>query len=85
VLIEGFASAGVPFENEDENLLPCIEEAVKKGIVVVIGTSCPSGGAEPEIYEVGVRALRAGAISAGKLTREAVMTKLMLGIPVCKA
>jgi L-asparaginase len=85
VLIEGFGSAGVPFENDDENLLPCIEEAVKRGIIVVIGTACPSGGATPEHYEVGVRALRAGAISAGKLTREAVMVKLMLGIPIWSA
>jgi hypothetical protein len=61
ILIEGFGSAGVPFENEDENLLPCIEEAVSKGITIVLGTSCPSGGAEPEVYEVGLRALRAGA------------------------
>ena len=82
VLLEGYGSAGVAFEYEDENLLPCIEEAVKKGIVVIIGTSCPSGGAAPEVYEVGVRTLRAGAVSAGKLTREAVMVKLMLGIPI---
>ena len=82
ILLEGFGAAGAPFENEEENLLPCIEEAVKRGIIVVMGTSCPSGGAAPEVYEVGVRALRAGAVSAGKLTREAVMIKLMLGIPV---
>lgn len=82
VLIEGYGSAGVPFEREDENLLPCIEEAVRKGIIIVIGTSCPSGGAEPEVYEVGVRALRAGAVSAGKLAREAVMIKLMFGMPI---
>ncbi|MCL1875745.1 MAG: asparaginase [Synergistaceae bacterium] len=82
ILIEGYGSAGVPFEKEDENLLPCIEEAVKKGIIIVIGTSCPSGGAEPEVYEVGVRALRAGAVSAGKLAREAVMIKLMFGMPI---
>jgi L-asparaginase len=82
ILIEGFGSAGVPFENEDENLLPCVEEAVKKGIIVVLGTSCPSGGAEPEVYEVGLRALRAGALSAGMLTREAVMIKLMLGMSI---
>jgi len=85
IFIEGYGSAGVPFENDDLNLLPCIEEAVKKDIIVVIGTSCPNGGATPEFYEVGVRALRAGAISAGKLTREAVMIKLMLGIPICSA
>ena len=85
MLIEAFGSAGVPFEKDEENLLLCIEEAVKKGIVVVMGTSCPSGGATPELYEVGVRALRAGAISAGRLTREAVMVKLMLGIPIWSA
>ena len=84
ILIEGYGSGGVPFEGNETNLLPCIEEAVKRGIVVVLGTSCPSGGADPEVYEVGVRALRAGAVSAGELTREAVMIKLMLGIPICK-
>jgi len=82
ILLEGYGSAGVAFEYDDENLLPCIEEAVKRGIVVVIGTSCPNGGATPEVYEVGVRALRAGAVSAGDLTREAVMVKLMLGLPI---
>jgi L-asparaginase len=82
ILLEGYGSAGVAFEYDDENLLPSIEKAVKKGIIVVIGTSCPSGGAAPDIYEVGVRTLRAGAISAGELTREAVMVKLMLGIAI---
>ena len=82
ILLEGYGSAGVAFEYDDENLLPIIEEAVKRGITVVIGTSCSSGGATPEVYEVGVRTLRAGAISARELTREAVMVKLMLGIPI---
>jgi L-asparaginase len=85
ILLEGYGSAGVSFEYDDENLLPCIEEAVKNGIIVVVGTSCPSGGATPEVYEVGVRTLRAGAVSAGKMTRETVMVKLILGIPICKA
>jgi len=85
ILLEGFGSGGVPFEGGETNLLPCIEEAINRGIVVVLGTSCPSGGANLEVYEVGVRALRAGAVSAGELTREAVMIKLMFGIPICKA
>lgn len=80
VVLEGLGGGGVPFDGDEENLLPCIDRAVKENITVVLGTGSPFGGTHPDQYEVGVRALRAGAISAGSLTREALIVKLILGI-----
>ena len=42
----------------------------------------PFGGTDPAVYEVGRRALDLGVLSARNMTREALMSKLMLLLPV---
>jgi L-asparaginase len=80
IVIEGLGLGGVPFEGE--NLLPSIVKAVKSKICVVIRSTSLFGGADLSRYEVGARALKAGVLSAGLMTREALITKLMFLLPV---
>jgi len=77
VLIEGFGSGGVPFR-EKGNLLPAIEELIASDITVAITTQVPCEGVDLPRYEVGKKALDAGALSCDDLTSEAALVRLML-------
>ncbi|MDN5311485.1 MAG: L-asparaginase [Thermoanaerobacteraceae bacterium] len=77
VLIESFGSGGVPFR-EPRNLLPAIQELISSGITVAVTTQVPFEGVNLSLYEVGVKALEAGAISMGDMTREAALVRLMM-------
>jgi L-asparaginase len=81
VLIESFGSGGVPFR-EPRNLLPAIEELIASGITVAVTTQVPFEGVDLSLYEVGRRALEAGAVPTGDLTREAALVRLMMKIPL---
>ncbi|WP_422446330.1 asparaginase [Thermoanaerobacterium sp. DL9XJH110] len=81
VLIESFGSGGMPFR-EPRNLLPAIEELIASGITVAVTTQVPFEGVDLSLYEVGRRALKAGAVPAGDLTREAALVRLMMKIPL---
>ena len=80
VVLEGYGLGGVPFMGED--LLPAIGRGIAKGIPFVLRGQAPFGGADPAVYEVGRRALDLGVLSAQDMTREALMSKLMLLLPV---
>jgi L-asparaginase len=80
VVLEGYGLGGVPYMGE--NLLPSIEKGIGLGVPFVLRTQSPFGGTDPSIYEVGRKALDLGVISAGNMTREALMTKLMLLLPL---
>ncbi|MDR2137638.1 MAG: asparaginase [Synergistaceae bacterium] len=80
VVLEGYGLGGVPYMGE--NLLPSIEKGVRSGVPFVLRTQSPFGGTDPSIYEVGRKALDLGVLSAGNMTREALMTKLMLLLPL---
>ncbi|MGB9812744.1 MAG: asparaginase [Thermovenabulum sp.] len=75
LIIEGFGLGGVP--NFRRNLIPEIEKALKEGIAVVVTTQCLLDGSDLTVYEVGVKALKAGVIPAYDMTTEAITTKLM--------
>jgi len=77
VLIESFGSGGVPFR-EPRNLLPAIRELIASGITVAVTTQVPFEGVNLALYEVGVKALEAGAVSMGGMTREAALARLMM-------
>lgn len=53
-----------------------------KNIPVVITTQCVYGGVDLSIYEVGRKTLDLGAISGKDMTREAIISKLMILLPV---
>lgn len=80
VVLEGYGLGGVPFMGE--NLLPAIERGIARGIPFVLRGQAPFGGTDPAVYEVGRRALDLGVLSAHNMTREALMSKLMLLLPV---
>lgn len=77
VLIESFGSGGIPFRRP-RNLLPAIRELISSGITVAVTTQVPFEGVDLTLYEVGVKALEAGAVSTGSMTREAALVRLMM-------
>ncbi|MDR2528222.1 MAG: asparaginase [Synergistaceae bacterium] len=80
VVLEAYGLGGVPSAEDRENLLGPIARAAA-AIPVILRTQSPFGGTDPSLYEVGRKALDLGALSAGNMTREALMTKLMLLLP----
>lgn len=75
LVIEGFGAGGVP--NARLDLLDAIRRAVDAGVTVCITTQCLYDGCDIGIYDVGVAAGKAGAVSTFDMTPEAVVTKLM--------
>lgn len=78
LLIEAFGAGNVP--RLENSLVPAIEAATAKGVPVVIASQSPRGAVDLRRYEGGVAAARAGAISAGDMTSEAALTKLMIAL-----
>lgn len=54
-----------------------LHDAIQRGIVIVNVTQCLAGAVEMNIYETGNRLSQAGIISAGDMTFEATIVKLM--------
>ncbi len=75
VVIEAFGLGGIPCIGR--NLLPELEKLIARGIAVVITTQCNYDGVDLNVYDVGVKALKTGAIPAGDMTKEAAAVKLM--------
>jgi len=80
VVVEGFGLGGIPYMGED--LLPGLERAAALGVIAVMTTQCPEGGVDLTVYDVGQKALKAGAVSAQDMGFEAVITKLMWLLPL---
>ncbi len=79
VVLESLGLGGVPYIGE--NLLPALAMAREKGIPVVITTQCVYGGVDLTVYEVGRKTLDLGVISGRDMTKEAIITKLMVILP----
>lgn len=75
VYVEGFGIGGLPFIRR--NIADAIGEAIRDGMVVIIGSQCLYEGSDFTVYEVGREALGSGAIAIGNMTTEAAVTKLM--------
>ena len=54
-----------------------LKEAIQRGLVIVNVTQCLAGAVEMSIYETGNRLSQVGVISAGDMTVEATLVKLM--------
>lgn len=74
IVIETFGSGNAP---TFPWFIKTIENACKKGILVLNVTQCTGGSVEMSIYETGVHLLEAGVVSGRDITTEAAITKLM--------
>lgn len=78
LVLEAFGAGNVP--RLESSLVPAIEEATRRGVPVVIVSQSPRGAVDLHRYEGGAAAARAGAISAGDMTSEAALPKLMIAL-----
>jgi len=75
IIIEAFAVGNIPFDYSD--WLNQIKKFKEKGIPIFITTQNRFGEVDMELYEVGQKAMKAGAISCGNILPETVVVKLM--------
>ncbi|MFV0320766.1 MAG: asparaginase [Alphaproteobacteria bacterium] len=75
IVIEGYGMGGVPFS--EPNLQQAVMEAQAGGTLMVIASQCLYEAVDLSVYEVGVKMADADILSAGDMTTEAVVTKLM--------
>ena len=76
VILESFGAGGVP--NDENNWLPAVEKLITNGVRVVCATQCTYDGVNLSVYPIGTLAKKLGAESAGTLTIEASLSKLMI-------
>ncbi|MBQ0056205.1 MAG: asparaginase [Bacteroidales bacterium] len=74
VVLETFGAGNAMTESW---FLDEIASAVRRGVVVINVTQCIDGMVEMSTYDTGNRLNKAGVISAGDMTTEATITKLM--------
>ncbi|MEX2601957.1 MAG: asparaginase [Balneolaceae bacterium] len=77
VILEAFGSGNFPMKGK-YNLLPYIQSCREAGVDVVITSQAPYDAVDLTLYESGRAALDLGAVSAGDMTTEAVITKSMI-------
>jgi L-asparaginase len=77
LVVEGFGAGNVP-----PGVVPALEDAVGRGLPVVLTTRCPEGGVWPMYaYSGGAADLRArGVILAGRLSGPKARVKLMVAL-----
>lgn len=78
LVLEAYGTGNLP--RLDGSLIPAIEAATEHDVPVLLVSQCPRGFVEMDRYAGGAAAARAGAISAGDMTREAAIAKLMVGL-----
>lgn len=74
VVLESFGAGNTP---EDADFMEFLKNYIQEGGIVVNTTQCLSGGVELGKYEASNAVKKIGVISAGDMTTEAVVTKLM--------
>jgi L-asparaginase len=76
LVIEAFGSGNFPIR-ENQNLLPFFEQCLSNDTLLFITSQAAYDAVDLSNYESGRRALELGAVSAGDMTTEATITKLM--------
>ncbi len=75
IVLEGYGPGNTP--TEKRSLIPAIKRATERGVPVVITTQCVLGPSWAYVYEVGTKALDAGAIPGYDMLSETALVKLM--------
>jgi len=75
IVLEGYGAGNIPIK--ENSLVPEIKKATEQGVPVIMCTQCAVGYAWVYLYEVGRKALEAGAIPGHDLLSETALTKLM--------
>lgn len=78
VVLEAFGAGNVP--HLGRSLIPALEHARELDVPIVIVSQCKRGKVDLGSYEGSIAAAKAGAISAGDMTSEAALTKLMISL-----
>jgi L-asparaginase len=76
LLIEGFGSGNFP-TTANQSIVPFLEKALSKGIIIAICSQAPFDSIDLSKYESGRIAESMGILSAGSMTIEASITKMM--------
>lgn len=77
LVIEAFGAGNFPCGEGSRSLLPVFEEARERGVAVVVTSQAHRNGIDLSLYESGAKARALGALSAGDMTTEACVVKLM--------
>jgi L-asparaginase len=78
LVLEAYGTGNLP--NLGGSLIPALEEARACNVPVVVVSQCLQAFVELGQYEGGAAAEAAGAISAGDMTVEATLAKMMVGL-----
>ncbi len=78
LVLEAYGSGNLP--HTSGSLAPVIDEARDRSIPVLVVSQCLRGGVDLGRYGGGASAEKSGAISAGDMTAEAALVKMMIGI-----
>ena len=78
LVLEAYGTGNLP--NLGGSLIPALEEARERGVPVMVVSQCLQAFVELGQYEGGAAAQAAGAISAGDMTVEAALAKMMVGL-----
>lgn len=76
IIIEAFGSGNMPMKG-DYNMIPFIEKCRNTGCRVVITSQAAYDAVDLNLYASGKTAQKLGALSAGEMTMEATITKVM--------
>ncbi|MBR4421751.1 MAG: asparaginase [Erysipelotrichaceae bacterium] len=81
VVVETFGSGNVPDDNGV--LIPLLQKAKEKGVVIVVCSQCPQATVDMSVYEAGSALRKAGAVSGRDMTSETAVTKLYYLFNTC--
>jgi L-asparaginase len=81
LVIEAYGAGNFPSDAVlGRSLVPLLEEAQKRDVVVVMVSQAARNGVDLSLYASGAQAKAAGAISAGDMTPGCALVKLMHGL-----
>ena len=84
-MLECYGSGTGPAD--DAEFLDALQQAHRRGVVLVAISQCPQGHVDFDIYAAGSRLAACGLVSGGGMTREAALGKLfaLLGAGLTQA